>query len=148
MGVYNEINNNQKEALNFYKKSLKTKFHLFGDNHDEVLDLQYKIASVYISLKQFKEAEEIMMAMTDVVTKEKLRVNTEKNENFKASIDNYYRYGVYFYTAGVLLLKNNRNFLAKEYLNKANVMWKDIVNPNDPGLTSIKNMLKICDRKV
>jgi hypothetical protein len=146
MGIYNEIINNPKEALNFYKKSLKTKFHLFGENHDEVLDLQYKIASVYITLKQFKEAEEIMLAMTDVVQKEKL--NNFNNNSRSNGVDNYYRYGVYFYTAGVILLKNNRNSIAKEFLSKANVMWKDIINPNDPGLSSIKTMLKICDKKI
>ena len=54
---------------------------------------------------------------------------------------------MYFYTAGVILLKNNRMYVAKEYLDKANVMWKDIVNPNDPGLSSIKALLKTCDKK-
>ena len=142
MGIYNEMNNNPKEALNYYKKSLKTKFHLFGENNDEVLDLQYKIASAYISLKQFKEAEQIMIAMTEVISKEKL------NRNSRTLIDFYYRYGVYFYTTGVLLLKSNSNQSAREYLNKANVMWKDIVDPNDPGLMSLRNILKLCNSRL
>ena len=146
MGIYNETINNPKEGLSFYKKSLKTKFHLYGENHDEVLDLQYKIASVYITLKQLKEAEEIMLAMTDVVQNEKL--NNSTNMTKSNCIDNYYRYGVYFYTTGSILLKNNKSNLAKEFLRKAHVMWKDIVNPNDPGLSSIKSLLKICEKRI
>jgi hypothetical protein len=77
--------------------------------------------------------------MTDVVSKEKMN-NT--------NIDNYYRYGVYFYTTGSILLKNSKNSTAKEFLKKAQSLWKDIVNPNDPGLTSIRNLIKACDRKI
>ena len=80
------------------------------------------------------------MAMTDVISKEKMKDNL-------SNIDNYYRYGVYFYTTGSVLLKNNKNSLAKDYLKKAQTLWKDIVNPNDPGLVSVKNLIKSCDKK-
>ncbi len=133
LGVAHELNYKPKEALNFYKKSLKTKFKFYGENHDEVLDLQYKIASIYITLKQFIEAEEIVVAMAEVVQKEKMKAN-------------YYRYGVYFYTAGSVLLKNNKVSQAKEYLIKAESIWKDILSPGDPALSSIKTMLKICKK--
>ncbi len=76
--------------------------------------------------------------MTDVIVNEKMN-NT--------SIDNYYRYGVYFYTLGMILLKNNKNTSAKANLHKAEVMWKDILNPNDPSLSSLYSLLKICDKK-
>lgn len=80
-----------------------------------------------------------MIAMTDVVAKEKM-------ENNVTNLNNYYRYGVYFYTAGSVLLKNSKNGLAKDYLKKAQALWKDIVNPNDPGLVSVKNLLKACSK--
>jgi hypothetical protein len=79
-----------------------------------------------------------MLAMTEVVLKDKMT---------NSKIDNYYRYGVYFYTAGTILLRNNKNTVAKEYLKRAQTLWKDILNPTDPGLTSISNLLKICDKK-
>jgi tetratricopeptide (TPR) repeat protein len=142
MGVVNEHLGKPKEAINFYKKSLKTKFGLYGENHDEVLDLQYKISSIYITNKQYKEAEEIMTAMTDVVLKEKLNSN-----NSKSFTHQFYRYGVYFYTTGTVLLKNNKLSLAKEYLNKANSLWKDILNPSDPVLNSLYSLIKVCNKK-
>jgi tetratricopeptide (TPR) repeat protein len=138
LGVVLEFNMKPKEALNYYKKSLKAKFTLFGENNEEVLDLQYKISSVYISLKQYKEASEIMTAMTEVILKEKLD-NTP--------VDNFYRYGVYFYTTGMLLLKNGKNSSAREYLNNALVMWKDIVSSDDPAIKSLQAMIKICDKR-
>jgi hypothetical protein len=73
-----------------------------------------------------------MLAMTEVILKEKLN---------KCDIDNYYRYGVYFYTTGIILLKNNKQSVAKEYLMKADTLWKDILNPTDPGLDSIKCLI-------
>ena len=138
MGVVNEFNMRPKEAINFYKKSLKAKFGLYGENHEEVLDLQYKISSVYITLKQYKEACEIMTAMTEVILKEKI------NEN---RIDYFPRYGVYFYTAGMLLIKLNKHSIAKDYLNNAVIMWKDYVNPDDPALNLVFSLIKICEKK-
>jgi hypothetical protein len=79
-----------------------------------------------------------MLAMTEVVMKDKMN---------KQDIDNYYRYGVYFYTAGMVLLKNNKNSAAKEFLKRAQALWKDILNPTDPGLESLRQMLKLCDKK-
>jgi hypothetical protein len=131
--------NKPKESMNFYKKSLKTKFNLYGENHDEVLDLQYKIACVYITNKQYQEAHDIMVAMTEVILKEKL--------NHPDKINYFYRYGVYFYTTGIILMKINKNNLAKEYLNKSNLMWKDILNTNDPVLYSLNTLIKLCDKK-
>lgn len=133
LGIVQEQNQKPKEALNFYKKSLRVKFGLYGENHDEVLDLQYKISSVYISLKQFKQAEEIMTAMTDVILKEKLQ---------NSNLNNFYRYGVYFYTCGMILLKNKNN-LAKEHLNKAYTLWKDLLSPSDPTLASLNSLIHI-----
>jgi hypothetical protein len=138
--VIYEANIKPKEALNHYKKALKIKFNYFGENNDDVLDLQYKISSVYLTLRQYKEAEQIMTAMTDVVSKEKMN---DKQTN----LDNYYRYGVYFYTTGSILLKNGKNSLAKNFLKKAQALWKDIVNPNDPGLNSVRNLIKACEKK-
>ncbi len=138
LGVVNEQIGKPKEAINFYKKSLKTKFSIYGESHDEVLDLQYKISCIYMTNKQFKEAEEIMTAMTDVILKEKLN---------KSLMHQFYRYGVYFYTTGTILLKNGKHNPAKDYLNKANSLWKDILNPSDPALNSLYSLLKICNKK-
>jgi len=80
-----------------------------------------------------------MIAMTDVVSKEKLQTT---------SIDNYYRYGVYFYTTGIVLLKNLKHAIAKQYFSKAEVMWKDILYNGDPALNSLYSMIKICDKKI
>ena len=137
LGVANEQIFKYKEALNFYKKSLKTKFSLYGENKEEVLDLQYKISNVYIMNKQYKEAEEIMTCMSDVILKEKLQ---------SSSADMFYRYGAYFYSTGLVLLKNNKNILAKEYLNKALMIWRDILLKSDPVFVSIQNLLKICEK--
>ena len=65
LGIINEINNKPKEALHDYKKSLKIKFNYYGENNDEVLELQYKISSVYISLNQVK---------LDLLSSKKLRI--------------------------------------------------------------------------
>ncbi len=81
-----------------------------------------------------------MLAMTEVVMNEKMN---DKISN----IDNYYRYGVYFYTTGSILLKNSKNSSAREYLKKAQALWKDILNPIDPGLASVKQLLKISEKK-
>lgn len=80
--------------------------------------------------------------MTDVVLKEKLNSN-----NPKSFTHQYYRYGVYFYTTGTVLLKNNKINLAKEYLNKASFLWKDLLDPNDPVLNSLNSLIKICNKK-
>ena len=53
LGVVYELMNRFKDSLIFYKKSLKLKFNLYGEAHDEVLELQYKISECYLSLKQF-----------------------------------------------------------------------------------------------
>jgi phosphosulfolactate synthase (CoM biosynthesis protein A) len=79
-----------------------------------------------------------MLAMTEVILKEKLS---------SSKIDSYYRYGVYFYTAGMVLLKTNKNGIAREYLKRAQTLWKDILNPSDHGLESIKSMLNISNKK-
>lgn len=136
MGIIQENLGKQQEALNFYKKSLKSKFNYYGENNEEVLELQYKISCVLISLKNYKEAEEIMNAMTEVVFREKLK---------EREIDNMYRYGVYFYTSGIILLKNNKFKNAKQNLFKAENLWKDILYSNDPCMISLNNFMKMID---
>lgn len=138
LGLVNEHKGRFKEAVNLYKKSLKIKFGYYGENHDDVLDLQYKISSALLSLKQYKEAEEILLSMTDVVTKEKIN---------NCAIEMYYRYGAYFYMTGIVLIKLMKKDLAKTYLNEAEAMWKDILNQSDPALSSLRNLIKICDKK-
>jgi tetratricopeptide (TPR) repeat protein len=137
LGVAYEQSSKSKEALNCYKKSLKTKFSLYGESHEEVLDLQYKISNLYFLNKQFKEAEEIMSSMSDVILKEKLH-----------TVDSHllYRYGSYFYLTGVILMKNNKNILAKEYFIRALKIWNDILNKSDPVIASIQAMLKVCEK--
>jgi len=136
MGIIQESLGKQQDALLFYKKSLKLKFNYYGENNEEVLELQYKISCVLMSLKKYKEAEEIMNAMTEVVFREKLA----DCEN-----DNMYRYGVYFYTAGIIFIKNNKMKVAKQHLKKAKNLWKDILYLNDPCLISLENFLKLVD---
>ena len=134
-----EANNRHKEALDYYKKSLKIKFGLYGDKNDEVLDLQYKISSVYLLLKQYKECEQVLVSLTDVISNEKL-----KNSN----IDSYYRYGCYFYTLGIAYLKNNKVNNAKIAMKKVSRMWEAILPNNDPAVISINNLFQICEDKL
>jgi hypothetical protein len=54
MGIVLEHNSKLQDALSCYKKSLKIKFNLYGESHEEVLELQYKIASIFMQLKQVK----------------------------------------------------------------------------------------------
>lgn len=54
MGSVYEGLQKYKDALIYFKKALKIKFNYDGESNDEVLDLQYKIASVYCSNKQVK----------------------------------------------------------------------------------------------
>lgn len=138
LGLVNENNGKAKEAVSYYKKSLKTKFSFYGDSNDEVLELQYKISSAFISLKMYKEAEEIMLSVIGVLNKEKLR-NSE--------VDCYYRYGVYFYTTGIIMLKQIKKDEAKEFFKKAEVLWKDILNQGDPALNSLFSLIKVCGKK-
>jgi len=136
MGILQEIYGKQQEAISYYKKSLKTKFNYYGENNEEVLELQYKVSCVLMALKKYKEAEDIMNAMTDVVYREKLN---------ECEVDNMYRYGVYFYTAGIIFLKNNKLKLAKRSLKKAENLWKDILYNNDPCMISLNNFIKMIE---
>ena len=136
MGIIHETFGKQQEAINCYKKSLKTKFNFYGENNEEVLELQYKISCVLMALKKYKEAEDIMNAMTEVVFREKLN---------ECEIDNMYRFGVYFYTAGIIFIKNNKVKLAKQSLKKAENLWKDILYNNDPCMVSLNNFMKMID---
>lgn len=142
LGLVYDNTGKSKEAINYYKKSLKVKFSSYGDKHNEVLDLQYKISSAYLNLKMFKEAEEIMIAVTDVITNHKIASGGSSEV-----IDSYYRYGVYFYTTGIILLKQLKRDQAKEYLKKAEVLWKDILASDDPSIASLNSLMKICEKK-
>lgn len=133
-----EATGKTKEALDYYKKSLKIKFGLYGDKNDEVLDLQYKIASVYLQLKQSKECEQVLVSLTDVISMEKL----------KSNLDSYYRYGCYFYTLGVALMKNNKINNAKTTFKKALRIWETILPATDPAIISINNLYQICEDKL
>lgn len=139
LGVIGETNNRYKEALDYYKKSLKIKFSMFGDKNDEVLDLQYKIASVYLLLKQYKESEQVLVSLTDVISEEKLK---------NSSIDSYYRYGCYFYTLGIAYMKNNKINNAKVSFKKVMRMWEAILPGSDPAVISINNLYQICEDKL
>ena len=134
--LIHENNNKNKEAISFYKKSLKTKFSLYGDENDEVLELQYKISSAFMSLKMYKEAEEILVSIINVLNNGRLK---------ESYVENFYRYGTYFYMAGVVSLKLVKKDQAKDYLKKSQVLWKDILNHGDPCLTSVSSLLKLCN---
>jgi tetratricopeptide (TPR) repeat protein len=138
LGVVQEANGKHKEALDYYKKSLKVKFGLYGDKNDEVLDLQYKIASVYLLLKQFKESEQVLVSLTDVISLEKL----------KSNLDSYYRYGCYFYTLGIAYMKNNKLNNAKLTFKKALRTWETILPSADPAIQSLNNLYQICEDKI
>ena len=137
LGVIYEQNNKYKDALVYYKKALKLKFNLYGENHDEVLELQYKISSVYLSLKQYKEAEEILSSMIEVVLKEKINYATQET---------IYRYSAYFYTLGVIYIKLNKSNQAKFYLLKAKENLEGFLSNNDPLFNNIQNLIKITEQ--
>ena len=138
LGVVYELMNRFKDSLIFYKKSLKLKFNLYGEAHDEVLELQYKISECYLSLKQFEQAEEILGSIVELILKEKIN---------RASQECIYRYSTYFYTYGVVLIKLNRLNNAKLYFNKVLEIVDGFLLPNDPWIINIKDLLKICDLK-
>ena len=138
LGVIYELMNRFKDSLIFYKKSLKLKFSLYGEAHDEVLELQYKISQVYLSLKQFEQAEEILNSIIELILKQKIQ---------KASQETIYRYSAYFYTFGVVLLKLNKTNNAKIYFNKVLEIVDGFLLPNDPWITNINDLIKICDSK-
>lgn len=137
LGVLYEQSTKYKESLINYKKALKLKFGLYGENHDEVLELQYKISSVYLALKQFREAEEILSSLTDLILKDKMQFATQEIT---------YRYAVYFYTFGIILIKVNKANSAKFYLSKSKEIWDNLLNNDDPLLVNVCNLLKICDK--
>ena len=171
--IYDNISGRSKElAISYFKKSLKYKYSLLGDKHDDVLDIQYKITSCYVSLKQYKEAEEIISSVTKVIIDNKLKLNDlesdnelllnnnsniENNEDNNSKYNNeinsfmennannsFYRYGVYFYTQGFICLKLQKKNKAKNCLKRAEILWKNILNKNDQAIVSLNNMLKIC----
>ena len=137
LGLLYEQNLKFRESMVYYKKSLKLKFGLYGENHDEVLELQYKISSVYVSMKQYKEAEEILSSMTDVVLKEKINYATQET---------IYRYASYFYTFGVVLIKMNKLNIGKFYLLKSKDILEGFLSNDDPLFGNISNLIKVCDR--
>ena len=138
LGVVYELMNRFKDSLIFYKKSLKLKFNLYGEAHDEVLELQYKISECYLSLKQFEQAEEILGSIVELILKEKIN---------RASQECIYRYSTYFYTYGVVLIKLNRLNNAKIYFNKVLEIIDGFLLPNDPWIININDLMKICDTK-
>ena len=138
LGVVYELMNRFKDSLIFYKKSLKLKFNLYGEAHDEVLELQYKISECYLSLKQFEQAEEILGSIVELILKEKIN---------RASQECIYRYSTYFYTYGVVLIKLNRLNNAKIYFNKVLDIVDGFLLPNDPWIININDLMKICDTK-
>ena len=138
LGVVYELMNRFKDSLIFYKKSLKLKFNLYGEAHDEVLELQYKISECYLSLKQFEQAEEILGSIVELILKEKIN---------RASQECIYRYSTYFYTYGVVLIKLNRLNNAKIYFNKVLEIVEGFLLPNDPWIININDLMKICDTK-
>ena len=145
IGLIYDNTGKSKEAILFYKKSLKVKFSNYGENSTEVLELQYKISSALINLKQYKEAEEIMTSVCDVVLKEK--VDLSKEEKSEHEIESYYRYGVYFYTTGVILLKLLKRNQAKDIFRKASMFWNDTLNKSDPCISSLNSLIKLCENK-
>ena len=138
LGIIYELMNRFKDSLIFYKKSLKLKFNLYGEAHDEVLELQYKISQVYISLKQFEQAEEILNSIIELILKQKINNATQET---------IYRYSTYFYTFGVVLIKLNKTNNAKIYFNKVLEIVDGFLLPNDPWIININDLLKICDSK-
>ena len=138
LGVVYELMNRFKDSLIFYKKSLKLKFNLYGEAHDEVLELQYKISECYLSLKQFEQAEEILGSIVELILKEKIN---------RASQECIYRYSTYFYTYGIVLIKLNRLNNAKIYFNKVLEIVDGFLLPNDPWIININDLMKICDTK-
>ena len=138
LGIIYELMNKFKDSLIFYKKSLKLKFNCFGEAHDEVLELQYKISQVYLSLKQFEQAEEILSSIVELILKQKINSATQET---------IYRYSTYFYTFGVVLIKLNKTNNAKIYFNKVLEIVDGFLLPNDPWIINIKDLLKICDLK-
>jgi hypothetical protein len=79
-----------------------------------------------------------MVVMSDVIEKEKLQ---------NSKIDNCYRFGAYMYTCGMILLKNGKNLLAKQYLTKSESFWKPILSKEDPALNSLYSLIKACETK-
>ena len=138
LGVVYELMNRYKDSLIFYKKALKLKFNLYGEAHDEVLELQYKISECYLSLKQFDQAEEILGSIVELILKQKIN---------KANQELIYRYATYFYTYGVVLVKLNRLNNAKIYFNKALNIINGFLLPNDPWIININDLIKICESK-
>ena len=138
LGVVYEMMNRYKDSLIYYKKSLKLKFNLYGEMHDEVLELQYKISSIYLSMKQYKEAEEILNSIIDLILKQKLNYSTQEC---------IYRYAAYFYTFGVVLIKLNKMNSAKSYLSKSLEIVDGFLLPNDPLIININDLIKVCDSK-
>ena len=138
LGVVYEMMNRYKDSLVFYKKSLKLKFNLYGEAHDEVLELQYKISECYLSLKQFDQAEEILGSIIELILKQKIN---------KANQEIIYRYSTYFYSYGVVLIKLNKFNSAKIYFNKTMEIIEGFLLPNDPWIININDLIKICDSK-
>lgn len=135
LGLINEQKGKCKEAVNLYKKSLKIKFNLYGEKNDEVLELQFKISSAYSAMKLYKEAEEIITPLLDLVSD----ILNEGVEN-----ESYYRYGVYFYNAGVIMIKLTKKDLAVKNLKKAEELWKGLLSDIDPIILSLQSLLKTC----
>ena len=139
LGVVYELMNRFKDSLIFYKKSLKLKFNLYGESHDEVLELQYKISQLFLSMKQFQQAEEILNSIVELILNQKIN---------KATQETIYRYSTYFYTYGIVLIKLNKTNSAKNYFNKTLEIIDGFLLPNDPWIVNIKDLMKICDTKM
>lgn len=67
-------------------------------------------------MKLYKEAEEIITPLLDLVSD----IINEGIEN-----ESYYRYGVYFYNAGVIMIKLTKKDLAVKNLKKLKNYGKD-----------------------
>lgn len=142
--VYDHIGKS-KEAIVYYKKSLKYKFSLYGASHHEVIEIQYKISCAMMSLKQYKEADDVLSSAVKIVIEELKDINSNDINNSHSN-EKVYRWGAYFYTLGVIYLKQIKRNEAKESFRTAEELWVGILNKDDSVFDSLRMLIKQCEK--
>ena len=77
-----------------------------------------------------------MSSIIELILKQKVNNATQET---------IYRYSVYFYTFGVVLMKLKKINNAKIFFNKVLEIVDGFLLPNDPWVININDLLKKCD---
>jgi hypothetical protein len=98
-----------------------------------------------MSLKQYKEADDVLSSAVKIVIEE-MKDSNSNDINKTHSNEKVYRWGAYFYTLGVIYLKQIKRNEAKESFRTVEELWVGILNKDDSVFDSLRMLIKQCEK--